>query len=79
MSVTPKNQNAYQQQLSQAEATIRELRQIIDKQKRQIEHLQLGRDSKLQLKSNLGFLDTCPRKGVWYHTVSGGRAGTVGR
>lgn len=65
--------------VAECEATIAELRRIIDRQKREIEHLRLDRQRGAAIKSNLSFLDTYPRKGVFWRVSSAGCAGTISR
>ncbi len=72
-------QKATAQLLAESEARNEELLRIIDQQKRQMERLKLDRGPRQSVKSNLGFLDTYPRKGVWCREISGGAAGTISR
>lgn len=79
MAFRVKGQKTTAQLLAESETNNKELRQIIDRQKREIERLQLDRSGKPCIKSNLGFLDSYPHKGVWCREISGGAAGTIGR
>ena len=79
MAFRLKGQKTTAQLLAESEARNEGLLQLIDRQKREIERLSLNRGGAQTIKSNLAFLDSYPRKGVWCREVSGGFAGTIGR
>ncbi len=79
MAFRLKGEKTTAQLLKESEARSEELLRIIDQQKREIERLKLDHGGKQAIKSNLEFLDSYPRKGVWCREILGGRAGTVSR
>lgn len=78
MAMTQALQNS-SREIAERDATIAELHRIIDRQKREIEHLRLSRARGAAIKSNLSFLDTYPRKGMFLRVFNSGCAGTVSR
>ena len=58
MSANLKESRTAQQELRKSEATILELRRIIDKMKRDNEHLRLELERKRQMNGNLSFRES---------------------